>query len=61
MDKKNLGEIYIYYLNDKTRKTDGFIVRYPNTKYKKFMSKKLTLSEKYFLSYKYLRSQRLSV
>lgn len=56
--------IYINYITNKKTNSDGFIVRIPSFPYKKFMSKSITLSQKYDLANEYknkLSNQRLSV
>lgn len=56
--------MYINYLTDNQRQSDGFVVRIPKHT-KKFMSKLLTLTQKYILATQYKQSiisnQRLSV
>ena len=56
--------IYINYITDIQRQSDGFIVRIPNYPYKKFISKSLTLTKKLALAQIYkqnISNQRLSV
>lgn len=56
--------MYINYITDKKRQSDGFVVRFPNTKPRKYMSKSLTLTQKYILATQHkhtISNQRMSV
>lgn len=53
--------IYINYIRYKSRNSEGFHVRHPQIKNKKFISKQLTLIKKYELAQEYIVNQRLSV